>query len=401
MELKYQMMTSKALHHAFEIARVAGIKIILGVFVALAVIYSVATPAFETPDEMAHFAYIRGLVDGRGFPTAPIVVADDQPAQESSQPPLYYVSAALAVRLIAPDTGDLAEWSVRNPAFPYIFGSTYNDNKNIVLHSLPEVFPYSGAARALHVARLVTVLFGALAVWATYRMGCEAFPRNLAVGLMAAAVVAFTPQFVFISGAASNDPAAVAMCALSLWAVVRVMHHGFTWRRAVALGIGLSLAALSKASAVALAPLAIVALIAVSADRQSAIKRRIRWALLVLAIVFLLAGVWYLRTWIMFGDPLGTSPHMAMPWARPEPLSIGQAVSLLPGTLTSFWLAFGWGNIVAPDWAYSILNLLAAIGLAGALLWFLKPGQDEVAADQVSTIKIDRAIVLLFFAYGA
>ena len=131
----------RSLRRAFAIARVAGIRIILAVFVGLAVIYSVATPAFETPDEMAHFAYIRGLVDGRGFPTAPIVVADDQPAQESSQPPLYYVSAALAVRLIAPDTSDLSKWIVRNPAFPYIFGSTHNDNKNLAIHALPDTFP--------------------------------------------------------------------------------------------------------------------------------------------------------------------------------------------------------------------------------------------------------------------
>ncbi len=390
----------RSLRSVSEMMRVAGIKIILGAFVVLAVIYSVATPAFETPDEMAHFAYIRGLVDGRGFPAAPIVVADDQPAQESSQPPLYYVSAALAVRLIAPDTSDLAEWIVRNPAFPYIFGNTYNDNKNLAIHALPDIFPYRGASRALHVARLVTVLFGALAVWATYRLGREAFPGNPAVGLVAAAVVAFLPQFVFISGAVSNDPAATALCALSLWGVVRGIRRGFTWRRAAALGAALSLAALSKASAVALVPLAILAVIFVSADRQSRLKTRAGWSLLVLGVVLLLIGPWYARTWLVFGDPLGTSTHLAMPWARPAPLAIGEAASKLPYALISFWIAFGWGNIVTPDWVYTVLNVAGAIGLIGVGLWSVKPERYAPAIDRASALYVERSIVALLVVWG-
>ena len=368
--------------------RWANIRTVLILYMALGFAYSVVTPAFETPDELAHFAYIRQLVNGQGFPTSPIVIADDAPAQESSQPPLYYLSAALAVRVLAPDTSDFSAWVQRNPAFPYIFGTIHNDNKNLLIHPRAEIFPYEGTIRALHVARWVTLLFGLLTVWGTYALGREAFPQQPNLGLLAAALVAFTPQFLFISGAISNDPAAAAFSALSLWVTVRIMRRGFTWRRAFALGLTLSLAALSKASAIGLAPLCLLAVLLVKRSSTSQFVGRVRWVLLILGILGLLIGPWYVRTWLTFGDVLGTSTHLAMSWARPVPLSIMDAASKLPYATTSYWLAFGWGNILGPDWMYWLLNLLLLVGLAGAALWWWR-------TRHAVTMRIERGIVLL------
>ena len=348
--------------------RLANIRLLLAVFSGLGVVYALATPIFEKPDEMAHFAYIKALADGRGFPSAPISVADSAPAQESSQPPLYYGMAAFAVRLIAPDTGDFAALINRNPAFPYPDDGVPNDNKNVLIHAVPEVFPYQGAARALIVARLVALLFGALTAWATYHFGLEIYPDRRAAGLLAAAIVAFTPQFLFISSAASNDSAAAAMCALSLWATASVMRHGFTARRAGLLGLVLGLTALSKASAAALIPIALLAALVVDTSGRTRLAIRIRWTLYTLAIAIFIAGPWYLHTAMTFGDLLGISTHLSMPWARAVPLSFDQTLIQLPGAATSFWLAFGWGNILAPDCVYNVLNALAAGGLIGAAL---------------------------------
>ena len=117
------------------------IALIVAGFVVLAGAYSLANLAFESPDEMAHFAYVKTLADGRGFPTQ-FVVAGDAPGQESSQPPLFYVSAALAVQAVAPDTHDFAAVALRNPNFPYVKFSERNDNRNVALHPTPEVYPF-------------------------------------------------------------------------------------------------------------------------------------------------------------------------------------------------------------------------------------------------------------------
>jgi 4-amino-4-deoxy-L-arabinose transferase-like glycosyltransferase len=345
-------------------SRSFGIGLVMLGFVMLGFAYDVATPIFEKPDENWHFAYIKSLVDGRGFPSVPIALVDDAPAQESSQPPLYYLTAALAVRVLAPDTGDFRALLVRNPSFPYR-NEVDNDNKNRLIHAAAEAFPYQGTTRAAHVARGVALLFGALAVWATYRLGLEISSDRPAIGWLAAGIVAFTPQFLFISSSASNDSAAAAMCACSLWLTVRVMRRGFTLRRSMILGALLSLAALSKASAAALIPLSVMAVAAVDHDGRWRFVVRLRWSLLILGIAMIIAGPWYLHVWNVFGDPLGTSTHMAVPWTRPEPLPVSKLPAQLPGAIASYWLAFGWGNIVAPDGVYGILDVIAAIGLIG------------------------------------
>ncbi len=378
------------------------ISIIVLFFVILAVAYSLATPIFETPDEMAHFAYMRRLLDGHGFPAAPIVIADDAPAQESSQPPIYYLAAALGVRLFAPDTSDLARWTVRNPAFPYIFGAVPNDNKNLVMHTVPAAFPYQGAVRAAHVARLVAILFGAVTVWATYRLALELFPEWRSLALLAASFVAFLPQFVFISGAVSNDSAAAAFCALSLWAGVRIMQRGFTARRAIGLGLVLGLAALSKASALVIWPIVFAWVFLISRNASSWVAR-LRWIIVPLVIAAGLTAPWYLHLWHEFGDVLGTSPHMLMSWARPVPLSFWEAASKLPYALISFWLAFGWGNIIAPDWVYTLFNLLLAAGLIGlpiylARLWRQRFSNPAAPIELAGLIGLMLSVILVVIA---
>ncbi|MGH2593554.1 MAG: glycosyltransferase family 39 protein [Anaerolineae bacterium] len=426
--------------------RLANIKTILIAFVLLATAYSVVTPIFETPDEMWHFAYIKSLVDGRGFPAAPIVVADDLPAHESSQPPLYYVAAALVVRAATPDTSDLPSLLQRNPVFPNTAADgTENDNKNIVVHTDREAFPFRGSVLAVHLARLVAVLFGGVTVAATYGLSRETFPSRPATALIAAAVVAFTPQFVFISAAVNNDSAAAAACALALWATIRAMRRGLSLPRALGLGGALALAALSKASALGLVPLATaVTLIAsfrqprptdplsrqaelaithksvrpqshcgrqatvqpwpagasqggLSPEQRGSSPEAERWRnplgliTLALGIVAVVAGPWYVRSVIVFGDVLGLTTHLVMPWAYPQPLPFEVALSsLVPAAVTSFWLAFGWATVVAPDEVYTVLNVLALVGLLGAALAFAR-----------SRDRVERGCLLLLAAWLA
>ncbi len=359
------------------ISRAANIKVILAAYLALGVAYSLSTPIFEAPDEMNHFAYVKNLVDGRGFPGAPVVKADDLPAQESSQPPLYYLSAALAVRLLAPDTNDFAQLLVHNPAFPEVNSDISADNKNVFIHTLPETFPGDGTARAVHVARLVALAFGLLTIWSTYRLSGEAFPERSEVARLAASIVAFTPQFIFISSSINNDSAVAATSALARWVTVRVMRLGFTRRRAVALGLTLGSAMLSKDSALVLAPIALFATIAIDAAETLSWKKRARYALFTLVVTAGVIGLWVIRSWLIFGDPLGISTHLITSSARPVPLGVVEALSQLSGAFISYWLAFGWSTILAPDWVYYLFGLIMVIGLGGAAGWALKHWPDR------------------------
>ena len=360
--------------------RFLNIKTILIAFLVLGVIYSVVTPAFEAPDEMAHFAYVKSLVDGHGLPQSPIRADDDAPAQESSQLPLYYLTSALAVRLLAPDTSDFSTLLMRNRFFPYIRFETINDNRNMFVPIASQPFPYQGAMRALHLARFVSLLFGALAVAATYALGKEPVPGRPGVALIAAASVAFIPQFIFISGAVSNDSTTAATCALSLWLTVRILRRGLNWRRAAALGCVLGLGALSKASAIALLPTAFLAILAEAwliRPRGPHAGRVIGFLALSGLIAVVIAGPWYWRLHVVFGDFAGVTPHLSMPWARPAPLSFLASLADWQAVVNSFWLALGWGTVTLPGWVYGFLALLALLGGLGAIAAW-RQSQDRI-----------------------
>ena len=161
------------------------------------------------------------------------------------------------------------------------------------------------------------------------------------------------------------------MCALSLWATIRVMRSGMTARRSAVLGLMLGLAALSKASAIGLAPLTLIAVLAVDATGRTRWQTRLRGVLLAGLVALICWGPWALHSLVSFGDLLGTSPHMAMPWARPVPLPLLDTIAQLPDVLVTYWLAFGWGHVVADDWVYVVFNGLALIGAIGVGAWFV------------------------------
>ncbi len=344
------------------------IKTILAAYALLGVLYAFASPVFEKPDELWHFAYIKLLADGRGFPTPPVVISDDTPAQEITQPPLYYLMAAPIVRVLVPDTTDFFGLLHRNPAVGTSLDN--NDNKNMFIHTAREAFPFHGTVLAIYILRVFSLVFGGLAIWFTYQMSLAIWPQRSSTALLAAAIVAFTPQFVFVTSAVSNDGLSAATGALVLWLTARLLRRGLTRRRALVLGSALGMAALSKASELGLIPIVVfVVLIAAHAPDGRSLRWRDRigasvWTLLP---VLLIAGAWYVRTYALYGDVLGTSIHEQLPWARPQPISFGEAMLQLPTIIRSYWLAYGWGTIGPPQVIYSALNLLAAIGLIGAV----------------------------------
>ncbi len=250
------------------------IAFILATFFALGIAYDLATPLFEKPDEIWHYPYVKYLADGQGLPVQDLAQAQPLMRQEITQPPLYYVTAALATFWIEDDDWQDLAWL--NPFWGYNAPGTVNDNKNRVLHTDGERFPYRGAVLAVRTARLVSVIWGAITVLATYLIALELFPKRRTFAAGAAALVAFNPQFIFISSAVSNDSAVSALCTLALWLMLRLVrgsisttesqitNHSGHWvlgiRYWVLLGLVLGLALLAKTSALALLPVAVVAI---------------------------------------------------------------------------------------------------------------------------------------------
>jgi hypothetical protein len=359
--------------------------LILAIYLALAVGYSLAVPLGEAPDEADHYAYIVYLGVNRSLPVGPEVT-------QGKHPPLYHATAAVLTAWTGLDFTFLRSNPDALPLGP-------DKPPNLFVHTTLEDFPWQGGALALHLARLLSVLLGALTLWAAWRLGLEVFPDRPAIGLAAAAFLAGLPGFLFISGSANNDNAAGAAGALVVLLCAMVLARGLSWGRTVLLGLFLGLGLMAKVGTLALWPLAVLAVVgawwlatrpainasAGSKPAESAVAGLTteppqRLALLTacahLALAYglglLLAAPWLLRNGRLYGDPFGWELVRATVDQRAGPIGLHEAVWLLQGFHPTFWGRFGGaGQVSLPTWAYALaaaFTLLIAIGAVRFLL---------------------------------
>jgi len=356
--------------------------LVLVVFAVAAGIYSVATPLFEMSDELWHYPMVKRLADGDG-----LVVQDPNNVgpwrQQGSQAPLYYYAGAALTFWI--DTSDMHEVRRENPHVDNGL-ITADGNTNLIVHNYDrERWPWRGTVLAVHLVRLLSVVFSTATIYFTYRIGIEVFPDKRWVGLAAAAVTAFTPMFTFISGAVNNDNLAVLLSAAAVWLMIRLAKRAeagsSTLAYAAVLGIVLGLGALTKVSTLGLFGLAGLVML------YAAMRRR-RWQVfflegpLILAIAAAIAGWWYLRNWQLYGDPLGLNAFIAVLGQRARPASLAQLWTERQGFMMSYWGLFGGVNVPMEGWIYTVLNVLFVAGWAGTLVVLLfKARRDGLRLD--------------------
>ena len=356
-------LTQLSLRHRITLS------LILGAFLALGFGYSTAVPLFEKPDEPFHFFFVQQLLDEQ---TLPVMgeSATELWAQEGSQPPLYYALAALALSWI--DTSDAEELLWLNPQRN--LGDPENPgNKNYIVHTEQENWPYQGAVLAIHVARWLSLLFGAGTVAITFLIVYQAFPDRPQLALGAAAITALIPQFLFISSSVSNDSLITFLSAWALFQMTRLLNRPSPGAAPyISLGIAVGLAALTKLSGLALlGPGCIV--LAWLALRQRSWRPLLVGSLALFGLTAAIAGWWYLRNLRLYGDLSGLELHLVEMGGRRElpPLSLKFLWSELIGLRASFWGLFGWFSILMPTWVYRLFDVVTAFGVIG-LIRFLR-----------------------------
>ncbi len=339
-----------------------GLAIVLALFVVLGVLYSTTTPLFEAPDEQWHYAFVQYVATQHALPVQTTGTPAHLARQEGSQPPLYYLLAAATTFWV--DTWDYPGIVWENQHYGYNVPGVVNDNKNLFIHTSVENFPYHGAALAIHLARLLSVAMGALAVLLTYLIALEIFPERKFLATAAAAVAAFVPQFVFVSSAVSNDSTIVALSAISLWLMLRLSREP-SMGAIVALGVATGLAALAKVSGAGLVVLGgLVLVYALRKDWRALAVNLILFG----AVVFAVAGWWYLRNAALYGELTGTTMMVRIFGSRETPLTAAQLQTQLAEVWETFWVGFGWGNIRANPAVYTVLQLVAALSGLGLVL---------------------------------
>lgn len=350
--------------------------LLLILFALTAGYFSIRVPAFETPDEFQHYAFVQHLVTWYDLPQS----EPDTPGlwrQQGVQAPLYYMGGALLTFWI--DQSEFPQTAYRVNYFARLGQTQAQDNRNFFLPHADDGWPWRKEFLALHILRFYSVCLSCVALYAIYRFVRLFLDRDRA--LLGVAVCAFIPQFVFISGAASNDNLVMAMVTLFLWQLAVFVQAGretepaerarALYPLAIRLGIVLAAALLAKLSALGLIGVAGLALGWIAWRQREA---RLLWTLggRVFIPALLLAGWWFGRNVWMYGDPLAWNIWTANITLRTSPLTLGQLQAELPLLFQSFWGLFGWLTAPYPPFIYTILGGLTALVLVAFGIWLVR-----------------------------
>jgi 4-amino-4-deoxy-L-arabinose transferase-like glycosyltransferase len=337
--------------------------LILLVFLVLATLYAVNVPAWQAPDEPAHYNYIHELAATGQFPVLRMGDYDEayirlltsqrfppelsiEPLRyEAHQPPLYYLLGAAVFRL---------------------------------------------ADGGLLPLRLLSVALGVLFIILVYAIVRLIFPRQPALALGAAAFTAFLPMHVAQAASVNNDALAEVLLAAIMLLSIRYVKLALLGPRsparsdALAIGLLLGLALVTKVSAYVAIPVALAApLIAWYESRRPSpichspfTNSLIHQFALILLPALLLALPWYIRNAQIYGnlDILGRSWHDAVVIGQ---LTTGELLAQvgLAGVLerflvwshASFWGVFGWMGVWMDARVYTAALAFGVAVVAGCM----------------------------------
>jgi 4-amino-4-deoxy-L-arabinose transferase-like glycosyltransferase len=382
--------------------------LLLAGFLALCVVYNVTLPIFEAPDEGDHFHYADFLARERHLPD---LVQDLGQSHEIIQPPLYYI---LIAGVIEPfDRSNLDALSQLNPDwFDTSVNADHRSVANQYTHSSAEDFPYQGAALAIHVARFVSSLLGALTVWLVFLIARDLLriarreDAWRAWPLLTAALVALNPKFIHVSSIVSNDIAITFASTLVCWWAVRLWILDFRFwidgRRSVddsesqaypqsgsanvqsssaksaignpkskifssflLLGVLVGVAMLCKVTGLGLLVPVAALLVLLVLQRRLSLGQALLGTVAVGIGLLVVAGPWLINNQLHYGDPLAWAQVQAanQSLARTQPLTLWQIVQAIPEMVVSYWGLIG-VELRFPVW----LDIVFTVGLGIALI---------------------------------
>ncbi len=363
--------------------------VVLLVYLGIGVLYAVYTPAWQVPDEPAHYNYVRHLAETGRFP---VLQMGDYPHEYLEE---------IKARRFPPDLPiDPIRYESHQPPLYYLL-------------AVPVYWLSGGQPLAL---RLLSVALGAVLLLVAYRLVRTIFPAQPALALGTAAFVAFVPMHVAMTAGVENDTLAELL--LAVVALLAVQHvaegaeaqgsrgaggqgsKGAGEQRSkgdlVLMGIVLGLVLVTKTTAYAAVPVALVAAVwrwhlthhaprtthhvlrfTFHVSRITPYRSLGRQLLALLLPALLIALPWYARNVAVYGWPdlLGLRWHDTVVVGQPRTaewiVNYGWGDFLrrfADFSFKSFWGVFGWMGVFVDNRIYLALGLLTGLVAVGSVV---------------------------------
>ncbi len=383
--------------------------IVLLAYLFLAVLYALRTPAWQAPDEPAHYNYVAHIATTG---TLPILTSGDYNQEQLER----LLGAKFAPKL---STGALNYESYQPPLY--------------YLVATPVFWLTDGNVLAL---RLFNVGLGAAGLLLIYLCLESVFKLKTLITVGATAFAGLLPMHVAVAASVTNDVLAevlvlAAMLALLRWMRGQLSRSGpnrveRSYRELVVIGLLLGLGMVTKIYAYLLLPLAVAAIMfitmrmpsnaspttaAETGGALSALVRATRVALITAIPAILLALPMWIRNVRLYGlwDLLGLTWHDQVVLGQPRtadwiaengwPAYMEHALGF---TFQSFWGVFGWMGVFMDQRIYTALLVFSGVLFLG-LLWAVVrmisgPPDTDMNRLQVAVLLYFSAMILVVMA---
>ena len=358
--------------------RLFPLAVILVLYAFIGTLFATRIPAWQTPDEPAHYAYIRQLAQSGALPViepsdwtpglVPIGpktrdVPIERISYEDHQPPLFYVLAT--------------------PVFSLTQGS-------------------------LIALRLFSLFLGGLGIVFAYLAILTLFPHQPGWAAFGTAFIALLPQHVHMLAGLNNDSLSETLIALTVLLCVRLIVRpdresaGNPAPALTLIGLGLvvGLAMLTKAQAYLALPIAAVGLwLARPAGTLS--RRTALGGIGALLLGVVIAAPLWLRNISLYGglDFLGLQRHNVVVVGQPTTAQFiaaqgvgGWLRELLQTTFQSYWAQFGWMSIPLSSRFYLAFLAFSVLSASFLAIWLLRP--KTVSASQRRSLMLLGALAV-------
>ncbi|MFN8529577.1 MAG: hypothetical protein U0670_13270 [Anaerolineae bacterium] len=330
--------------------------------VGLAGGYAIRTPAWQAPDEPAHYNYVAQIAANG---CCPVIEPGDWDSAYLDQLKAAHFPPEMLDNLRS------IQYEDHQPPLYYLIGYAFT----------------SGGYRWL---RLYSVLLGAAATLIAFFAARIMFPDRPIIPLSTAAFFAFVPQHLAGMGSVTNDALADGVIAVGLLAAFAYLRGFKLWGRTIpawALGGIAGIGLLTKASTLMLGLILPVAILlrwwnegTEPPNTRRSIGRLISAWVSFGVPALLIGGVWAVRNISVYGFPdiFGLAAHNRVVVGQLRTATVLAEVGwgeylrrVAETTFNSFWGQFGWMALPLNDWMYTAivagLALVAVGGMVGII----------------------------------
>jgi 4-amino-4-deoxy-L-arabinose transferase-like glycosyltransferase len=364
-------------------------------FLLRAVFYSTMLPLWEGYDEWAHFSVarimaVRGvLIVPRGSPVPRDVAASfglapvpydmrEYPPPILTQDSFWKLAPEERARREAAFRAMPDEWKREDSTGPFMAYEAHHPPLFYWLAALALKLAggWSLAAQVM-LLRWMASLVASLDIPLVF-LAARAVFRDNRLALGCAAVLALMPEFVIYVARVSNDCVAAPLFTLLIYACVKLIRDGLSYRVAGLAGAALGFGMLSKAYFLTALPVVaavyVYAWVKAARSGQGGAAQTPRAGPLLCGILTpaVLGGWWYARNLVLQGTVSGMLEASA---TRRIPVSEALAAAwrinwlkVTDGVLLSHLYFGGWSSLTARAWMYHVFYAVIAAAAVGLLL---------------------------------